>query len=110
MNYKVSIIVPVYNTEKYLKKCVESLIQQTLSDIQIILVDDGSKDASGRICDDFAAGDERIQVIHKVNGGVSSARNAGLEIAQGEYVGFVDADDWVEPEAMSELYRACNEE
>lgn len=109
MEYKLSIIVPVYNAEKYLEKCVESLKNQTLSDLQIILVDDGSKDASGRICDDFATKDKRIQVIHKENGGVSSARNAGLDGAQGEYICFVDADDWLEAEAMDVLYRSAKE-
>ena len=92
----VSIIVPVYNVEKYLERCIQSLVRQTLNDIEIILVDDGSSDSSGLLCDKFAERDRRIQVVHKENGGLSSARNAGLEIASGRYVGFVDSDDDVE--------------
>lgn len=95
MSPKVSIIVPVYNVEKYLKRCVDSLVGQTLKDIEIILVDDGSPDGCPKMCDDFAAADSRIKVVHKPNGGLGSARNAGLEVAQGEYVAFVDSDDYV---------------
>ena len=91
----ISIIVPIYNVEKYLTKCIDSLISQTYQDVEIILVDDGSHDESARICDEYANKDLRIKVIHKQNGGVSSARNAGLAIAKGEYIGFVDPDDWV---------------
>lgn len=94
----VSIIVPVFNAEKSLKKCIESLLCQLYQQIEILLIDDGSTDSSGRICDDFAAKDNRIQVIHKVNGGVSSARNIGLDVAKGEYIQFVDSDDWLEPD------------
>ena len=93
----VSIIVPVYNVEKYLSKCVDSILIQTYRDFEIILVDDGSTDSSGLICDNYNK-EERITVIHKKNGGVSSARNAGLEIARGDYIAFVDSDDWVSPE------------
>ena len=93
---KISIIVPVYNVEQYLAECIESIKDQSLTDIEIILVDDGSPDNSGAICDDYARKDDRIRVIHKKNGGLSSARNAGLEVAIGEYIGFVDSDDWVE--------------
>ena len=93
---KVSIIVPVYKVEKYLRKCIDSIINQTLKDIEIILVDDGSPDNCGKICDEYAAKDTRIKVIHKENGGLSSARNAGMEVAEGEYIGFVDSDDWIE--------------
>lgn len=93
---KLSVIVPIYNVEKYVEKCVRSIMGQTLSDIQIILVDDGSKDLSGQICDDLARVDERIVVIHKENGGLVSARKAGLEQASGDYVTFVDGDDWID--------------
>ncbi len=98
---KVSIIVPVYNVEPYLEFCVDSLIKQTLEDIEIILVDDGSPDNSGAICDRLAKKDNRIVVIHKENGGLSSARNAGIAIAKGEYIGFVDSDDWVESDMFA---------
>ena len=102
MNEKVvSIIVPVYNVEKYIKKCVESLMCQDYKSIEIILVDDGSHDSSGTIIDNLAERDDRIVVIHKENGGVSSARNVGLEKATGEYVLFVDGDDWVDVEYVS---------
>lgn len=92
---KFSIIVPVYNVEAYLERCVESLINQTYNNIEIILVDDGSKDNSPKLCDDFVKKDSRIKVVHKENGGLSDARNVGLEIATGEYVLFVDSDDWL---------------
>lgn len=92
----ISIIVPVYNVEKYLKKCVGSLINQTYKDIEIILVDDGSTDNSGTICDEISTTDTRIKVIHKMNGGLSSARNAGIDMAKGDYLAFVDSDDFVE--------------
>lgn len=99
---KVSIIIPVYNVEKYLKKCIESIIKQTYENIEIILVNDGSNDCSGEICNEFTLIDSRIKVLHKKNGGVSSARNAGLEIATGDYIGFIDSDDWIE-EDMYEI-------
>jgi len=101
---KVSIIVPVYKAEKCISKCVESLIFQSLKDIEIILVDDGSPDNSGIICDEYAKKDGRLRVIHKENGGVSSARNRGIEEATGEYILFVDSDDWVEPDYAEALY------
>lgn len=101
---KISVIVPVYNVEKYLKKCVDSIINQTLEDIEIILVDDGSKDASGKICDEYAEKDERIIVIHKENGGLSSARNTGIEKASSSYLGFVDSDDYIEKNMYERLY------
>lgn len=91
----VSVVVPVYNVEKYLKRCVNSILEQSYSKIEIILVDDGSKDASGELCDSFATKDERIRVIHKQNGGLASARNAGIIAASGEYICFVDSDDWI---------------
>ena len=94
----ISIIVPAYKVEPYIRKCVESIICQTYRQIEVILVDDGSPDNCGVICDEYAQKDDRITVIHKKNGGLSSARNAGLDIATGEYLMFVDGDDWVEPE------------
>ena len=100
---KVSIIVPVYNTERFLNKCVDSILKQTYSDWELILVDDGSKDNSGKICDEYVKADKRIKVVHKLNGGVSSARNLGLSMAQGKYVSFIDADDWVEPAYLEDF-------
>lgn len=104
MNEQISVIVPVYNVELYIKKCLESLIHQTYTNLQIILVDDGSTDKSGVICDEYAKVDERIQVIHQKNAGVSKARNVGLSIAEGKYVAFCDADDWIEPDMYEYLY------
>ena len=92
---EISIIVPVYRAEKYLSRCVGSILEQTFTDFELILVDDGSPDKSGKLCDKYAKKDSRIKVIHKENGGVSSARNAGLDIAQGKYITFIDSDDWV---------------
>ncbi len=103
---KVSVIVPVYNAEKYLAECVHSILNQTLTDLELILVDDGSADASPALCDGFARRDGRVRVIHKPNGRAASARNAGLRIAQGAYVGFVDADDWIEPEMYEKMLAA----
>ena len=100
---RISVIVPVYNVEDYLARCVDSILAQTHSNLEVILVDDGAKDSSGAICDDYAARDSRVKVIHKENGGLSSARNAGLEAAAGEYIAFVDSDDWIEPDAYSHL-------
>lgn len=97
---KVSIIVPVYKAEKYLRQCVDSILSQTFTDWECILVDDGSPDGSGAICDEYAAKDTRIQVIHKENGGVSSARNTGLSTAQGKFIYFIDSDDHVEHDAL----------
>ncbi len=94
---KVSIIVPLYNAEKFAKRCIESVLIQTFSNYELILINDGSKDNTGAICDQYAAKDARIKVLHKVNGGVSSARNKGLDIAKGEWITFLDADDWIEP-------------
>lgn len=100
----VSIIVPVYKVEKYLERCVQSILRQTLSDIEVILVDDGSPDNCGQMCDELANKDNRIVVVHKKNGGLSSARNAGLQVANGEYIGFVDSDDAVTPLMYEKLY------
>lgn len=100
---KISIIVPIYKVEKYLKQCVASILAQTYTNFELILVDDGSPDACPAMCDEFAAQDNRIKVIHKRNGGLSDARNAGLDIASGEYIGFIDSDDYVSSEMYSVL-------
>lgn len=102
---KISVIVPIYNVEKHLEKCLRSLITQTYPELEIILVNDGSKDKSLEICKAFAAIDNRVHVIDKVNEGVAQARNRGLEAATGEYVGFVDPDDWVEPEMYEKMLK-----
>lgn len=102
MNQKISVIVPVYNTEKYLEKCVQSILNQTYENLQIILINDGSTDRSPEICDKFAGSDSRVTVVHKENGGLSSARNAGIEAATGDYLGFIDSDDFISPD-MYEL-------
>lgn len=99
----ISIIVPIYKIEDLLPECIESLINQTYKDIEIILVDDGSPDRCPEICDDYAKKDDRIKVIHKSNGGLVSARKAGLQIAKGEYIGYVDGDDWVEPQMFEDF-------
>lgn len=92
---KISVIVPVYNAEKYLHRCIDSILAQTFTDFELLLIDDGSKDSSGAICDEYAEQDPRVRVFHKENGGVSSARNVGLDNAKGEWVTFCDSDDWV---------------
>lgn len=99
----ISVIVPIYKVEPYLKKCVDSILTQTHKNLEIILVDDGSPDNCGAICDEYAAKDSRIRVIHKPNGGLSDARNAGMKIMTGQYVAFVDSDDWIEPNMYSSL-------
>ena len=99
----ISVIVPVYKVEAYLEKCVDSICRQTYKDLEIILVDDGSPDRCPRICDEYATKDNRIKVIHKDNGGLSSARNAGLDIAQGEFISFVDSDDTIHSQMMEVL-------
>ena len=106
MNDLISVIVPVYKVECYLHKCVDSIINQTYKNLEIILVDDGSPDNCPKICDDYAKRDSRIKVIHKKNGGLSSARNAGLDIASGNYIGFIDSDDYISPHMYEELYFA----
>jgi glycosyltransferase involved in cell wall biosynthesis len=103
---KVSIIVPVFNMEKYLAKCLDSLTSQTLTDIEIVAVNDESTDASPEIITAYAEKDRRIRVVHRSNGGLSMARNSGLDVATGEYVGFVDSDDWVEREMFERMYEA----
>lgn len=101
---KISIVVPVYNVEKYLTKCVDSILTQSFEDFELILVDDGSLDESGKMCDEFALKDSRIKVIHKENGGLSSARNAGIDVCMGEFVGFVDSDDYIKNDMYEVLY------
>lgn len=103
---KISIIIPVYNVEIYLRKCLDSICSQTYKNIEMIVVDDGSTDGSAAICDEYAQKDSRIKVIHKLNGGLSSARNAGLDVAKGEYILFVDSDDYIEREMVQRLYEA----
>ena len=100
----VSVIVPVYKAEKYLHKCVDSLLVQTMTDFEILLIDDGSPDKSGLICDEYASKDSRVRVFHKGNGGVASARQLGVEKSSGEYIIHVDPDDWVESQMLDELY------
>lgn len=103
-NVVVSVIIPVYNVEKYLCQCINSVLEQTFSDLEVLLVDDGSKDLSGDICDEYAHLDRRVRVYHKINGGLSSARNAGIELARGEYIIFLDSDDyWLERESLEKL-------
>ena len=104
---KVSVIVPVYKVEPYIERCVDSIRSQTLSDIEILLVDDGTPDRSGELCDAWAKEDLRIRVIHKENGGLTSAWKAGVAEASSEYVGFVDGDDWVEPDMYRDMLKAC---
>lgn len=103
---KISIIVPVFNIDYYLNKCIQSIVDQTYINLEIIIIDDGSYDNSPFICDEWAQKDNRIIVIHKENGGLSDARNTGLEIASGEYIGFVDGDDWIAPEMIEKLLKA----
>lgn len=105
MNPRLSIIVPVYNVEPFIHKCVDSILAQTLADFELILVDDGSTDRSGVICDEYAKKDMRVTVIHKENGGQASARNIGLDIIKGDYIGFVDSDDFVENDMFELLYK-----
>lgn len=100
----ISVVVPVYNVEKYLERCVESIKIQTYKNLEIIIVNDGSQDSSGELCEKIAVSDARVVVIHKENGGLSSARNAGVSIAKGEYIGFVDSDDWIDPQMYELLY------
>lgn len=105
MSTKVSIVVPIYNTAKYLPACLDSILAQTHQDLEIILIDDGSTDESGQIADTYAKKDKRIKVIHQKNAGQSSARNRGIKEAKGEYIGFVDSDDLIEPEFVSSLLK-----
>lgn len=102
----ISVIVPIYKVEQYLNRCVQSIVDQTYKNLEIILVDDGSPDNSPAMCDAWAEKDDRVQVVHKKNGGVSSARNAGLDAANGAYIGFVDGDDYIEPDMYAQLLQA----
>ena len=106
---KISVIVPVYNTEKYLNRCVDSILAQTFTDFELLLIDDGSTDGSGSICDEYAAKDSRVKVFHKENGGVSRARNLGIANAKGEYLSFIDSDDYIRPEMYAKLVAVINE-
>ena len=101
----VSVIVPVYNVEQYIRKCIESILNQTYNKMEIILVDDGSTDNSGIICDEYSKRDKRIKVIHKINGGLSDARNAGLDICTGDYIVFVDSDDYIKNNMIEMLHK-----
>lgn len=105
MSELVSVIVPVYKVERYLSRCVDSILQQSYSNLEVILVDDGSPDSCGMICDEYQKNDRRIRVIHKSNGGLSDARNYGIEAAQGKYLAFVDSDDWLDFDMIDILYR-----
>lgn len=107
MKPKVSIIVPMYNVEQYVEKCIDSLLNQTLQEIEIILVNDGSPDRSGEIADEYAKKDSRIKVVHQKNAGLGPARNSGIRVATGEYIGFVDSDDWSNYEMFARLYKAA---
>ncbi|SDM73806.1 Glycosyl transferase family 2 [Paenibacillus jilunlii] len=109
MDELISVIVPIYNVEPYLRQCIESIVNQTYKNIEIILVDDGSTDKCPDICDEYAAEDKRIKVIHKMNGGQDSARKEGMKNANGVYIGYVDGDDWIEPEMYDTLYRLAKQ-
>jgi len=106
----ISIIVPIYRVEKYLRRCIDSILDQTFKDFELFLVDDGSPDKCGAICDEYAQRDSRIKVIHKENGGLSSARNVALDVATGDYVMFVDSDDWVEPDFCMQALKMIDEQ
>lgn len=108
-NPKISVIVPVYNVEKFLPRCLDSLLAQTFPDFELLLIDDGSKDGSGEICDKYALKDNRIRVFHKENGGVASARQLGVDEARGEYSIHADGDDWVEPDMLQCFYNKAKE-
>ena len=108
--YQISVIVPVYNVEQYLERCVDSILAQTAEGLEIILVDDGSTDSSGALCDAYASRHEQIQVCHKKNGGLTSAWKAGLALASGKYTGFVDSDDWIDPDMYERMYAAAERE
>jgi len=109
MGELISIIVPVYKVEKYLNRCINSIINQTYKNIEIILIDDGSPDRCGEICEEYSNKDNRITVVHKKNGGLSDARNIGMEIAKGNYITFIDSDDWVHEEYIERLYKLLKE-
>ena len=109
MQTELSIIVPVYNAERYLQKCIESILNQKMSDFELLLVDDGSTDSSGKICDEYSEKDSRVTVMHILNGGPANARNEALKTANGKYIGFVDSDDWIEPDMYERLCKNAAE-
>ena len=102
---KITVIIPVYNVASFLERALKSITEQTYTDLQILLIDDGSTDESGKICDLWAKKDDRIQCVHQENEGVSAARNHGLELAEGAYIMFLDSDDWVEPDMVEKLHQ-----
>ena len=106
-NDLISIIIPIYNVEKYMEKCLNSVVNQTYNNIEIILIDDGSKDKSREICDNYAKKDNRIKVVHKENNGVSSARNTGIDMSKGKYITFIDSDDYIDTDYIETLYKLC---
>ena len=106
----ISIIVPIYNIAEYLPQCIESLLHQSFSDLEIILVDDGSTDGSFAICEHYRSQDRRIVVIHKKNGGLVSARKVGIKVARGQYIAYVDGDDWIEPDMYEQMYQKLIQE
>ena len=106
MQALISVIVPVYNVAPYLRQCVDSILSQSYTNLEVLLIDDGSTDESGAICDEYAQQDSRVKVIHKSNGGLSSARNVGLSLASGEWISFVDSDDWLD----TDIYQKCIDE
>ena len=110
MNPAISVVIPVYNVEAYLRECVDSVLCQTMQDFEIILIDDGATDSSGAICDEYGTKDSRIRVIHQPNGGLSAARNTGLDAAIGEYVYFLDSDDYIKPYALEHLLQLAKKE
>lgn len=105
----ISVIIPVYQAEKYLKRCVDSVLSQTFQNLEVILIDDGSKDNSGEICDQYAASDNRVKVLHKTNAGVAAARNSGLEMATGDYIAFVDSDDYIDSQMYQSMMSIAEE-
>ena len=110
MEKKISVIVPVYKVEKFINRCIDSILNQSYTDFELILVDDGSPDNCGKICDDYASKDKRIVVIHKENGGLSDARNAGIDAMKGQYVTFIDSDDYIHRETFSFLISLIEKE
>ena len=108
-NIKISVVIPVYNTEKYLKKCIESIVNQSLKEIEIIIVNDGSPDNSYQIIEEYKEKDRRIIAVNQENGGISSARNKGIELAKGEYIIHIDSDDWIEQDYFSDMYKKAGE-
>lgn len=109
MEPMVSIIVPVYNAQQYIRRCVDSILNQEYTDFELLLIDDGSTDSSGEICDEYAQKDTRIRVVHKENSGVSDSRNLALDYATGKYIQFLDSDDWITPDATRLLVRSAEE-